>query len=388
MFYCLDLCKYMHQKHIHIISFNIPYPANYGGVIDVFYLLEALNEKGVKIHLHCFEYGREHSKILEQICFRVYYYPRKTGLKSALSTHPYIAKSRQSEELIQNLLKDEHPVLVEGIHNCLICLDKRLKKRFIVFRPANIEHDYYQNLAHAESNRFKKFYFYSEALKLRDFEKKLQNINLILGISEADTKYFKQQFPKTQVVYIPAFHAAMRMNSLTGLGNYAFYHGNLEVAENEEAALFLLKEVFSKINYPLIISGHNPSLKLERICRESEYVQLIKNPDDDSLFRLIQNAHIHVLPSFQASGFKLKLIHTLFNGRHLVTNKKMLNGTPFESICHMAENASSWIEQIERLAEMPFSKEDQQKRKEILFPHYYNSANAEKIIHLIFDFKQ
>ncbi len=377
----------MHQKHIHIISFNIPYPANYGGVIDVFFLLKTLNERGIKIHLHCFEYGRAHPEILDQLCYKVNYYPRKTGLRSAFSKLPYIVKSRQSETLIRNLLKDEYPIVFEGIHNCLTCLDKRLSKRFIAFRPANIEHEYYRNLTHAESNVFKKFYFYTEAKKLHAFEKKLKNINLILGISEADTEYFKSKFPKTQVEYIPAFHAAMSLRSLSGLGAYALYHGNLEVAENEEAALFLLKDVFSKINYPLIISGHKPSSKLKRLCRDTEFVQLIENPDDASLFRLIQNAQINVLPSFQASGFKLKLIHTLFNGRHLVTNKKMLNGTPFESICHIAENASAWAKQVERLAELPFSKEDRRKRKEILFPHYYNSANAEKITHLIFNIK-
>ena len=32
-------------KEIHIITFDIPYPANYGGVIDVFYKIKALKEK-------------------------------------------------------------------------------------------------------------------------------------------------------------------------------------------------------------------------------------------------------------------------------------------------------------------------------------------------------
>ncbi len=32
----------MPDKYLHIISFDIPYPPNYGGVIDVFYKLKAL----------------------------------------------------------------------------------------------------------------------------------------------------------------------------------------------------------------------------------------------------------------------------------------------------------------------------------------------------------
>jgi hypothetical protein len=46
-------------KHLHIISFNVPYPLIMAGVIDVFYRIKALHDAGVKIHLHCFQYGRE-----------------------------------------------------------------------------------------------------------------------------------------------------------------------------------------------------------------------------------------------------------------------------------------------------------------------------------------
>ena len=34
----------MTENHLHIISFDVPYPANYGGVIDVFYRVKALTE--------------------------------------------------------------------------------------------------------------------------------------------------------------------------------------------------------------------------------------------------------------------------------------------------------------------------------------------------------
>ncbi|MEI7802398.1 MAG: mannosyltransferase, partial [Bacteroidota bacterium] len=44
-------------NQLHIISFNVPYPPDYGGVIDVYYKIKALKEAGVKIHLHCYEYG-------------------------------------------------------------------------------------------------------------------------------------------------------------------------------------------------------------------------------------------------------------------------------------------------------------------------------------------
>ena len=46
------------DKHLHIIALNIPFPPNYGGVIDIYYKIKALHQLGVKIILHCFAYER------------------------------------------------------------------------------------------------------------------------------------------------------------------------------------------------------------------------------------------------------------------------------------------------------------------------------------------
>ena len=48
----------MTDQHVHIISLDVPFPADYGGVIDIFYKIKWLHKAGVKIHLHCFSNGR------------------------------------------------------------------------------------------------------------------------------------------------------------------------------------------------------------------------------------------------------------------------------------------------------------------------------------------
>ena len=57
---------------LNVVSFDVPFPPNYGGVIDVYYKLVALRDSGVKIYLHAFVYGRQPSPQLEQICEKVY----------------------------------------------------------------------------------------------------------------------------------------------------------------------------------------------------------------------------------------------------------------------------------------------------------------------------
>ena len=93
----------MKTKSIHIISFDVPYPADYGGVIDVYYRIKALYKLGFKIHLHCFQYGREESNKLNEICEKVTYYPRKRRLLDFLHLTPFIVQTRTSKTLEANL---------------------------------------------------------------------------------------------------------------------------------------------------------------------------------------------------------------------------------------------------------------------------------------------
>jgi hypothetical protein len=130
----------MSDPHLHIISFDVPYPANYGGVIDVFYRVKALSEAGVKVLLHCFEYGRGEHDILKR-CHEVKYYKRDTSFAKQLSLTPFIVNSRRSEALVKDLLKDDYPILCEGLHTTAVLLDKRLKDRKIYVRAHNVEHD-------------------------------------------------------------------------------------------------------------------------------------------------------------------------------------------------------------------------------------------------------
>jgi len=133
----------MSDIHLHIVSFDVPYPANYGGVIDVFYKAKALTEHGVKVHLHCFEYGRKKSPELENLFYEVHYYKRDISKKHLFKSNPYIIETRISEKLVRNLLKDNYPILLEGLHTTGLLFDKRLKFRKRIVRTHNIEHEYY-----------------------------------------------------------------------------------------------------------------------------------------------------------------------------------------------------------------------------------------------------
>ncbi len=375
----------MSDKHLHIVSFDIPYPANYGGVIDVFYKLKALYAKGVKITLHCYEYpGRDRSEELNKYCQKVYYYPRLVGFGSAISIKPYIVTSRRSEELMQNLLKDDAPILFEGLHSCYHIDDRGIKDRLKIYRESNIEHRYYYNLFKVDKKVVKKLYFFVESLKLRLYQNILKHSDLMLVVSREDTDYLKEHFPDIKVNYLPSFHANDKIESLIGFGDYALYNGNIEVPENAHAVQWLINEVFATTDIKLKVAGMNPPEYIRKLASEYPNVEIIANPDDKKMFDLIKNAQVNILVTFQATGLKLKLLNTLYNGRFCLVNDKMLNGTGLEELCKIGNTPEELRKKLPELFKVEFDKNQIDLRNNILNLNFSNSKNAEKLIELVY----
>lgn len=371
----------MKVKHLHIISFDVPYPANYGGVIDVFYKIKSLNELGCKIHLHCFKYGREEAIELEKYCEKVSYYERKMSKKLLLDSLPFVVVTRSSQRLLKNLLKDQHPIIFEGLHSCFHLDNEQLKNRIKIVRTHNIEHDYYDNLAKIEKSVFKKMYFNAESKKLKRFEFILKKASQVIAISNADTQELSKRYKNVQ--HVTAFHPNVNVKIKEGKGDYCLYHGNLEVGENNEAALFLVHRVFSKMKIPLIIAGHKPSEELVKAAAKYSHVQLKANIGNKEIDNLIINAQINVLPTFQATGIKLKLLAALYTGRQCIVNKEMVDRTGLESLCAIANSPQKMIADIEHYFETPFNMDEKLNRKRVLEDAFSNQLNARNIVELL-----
>ncbi len=375
----------MPDNHLHIVSFTIPYPANYGGVIDVFYKLKALNKAGIKIHLHCFQYDRETAPELEKYCATVHYYPRKTGIRSQLSLLPYIVNSRQSSQLFNTLQNDTFPILFEGLHSCFYLNNSIINDRKLIYRESNIEHHYYYNLAKAEKNILRKFYFLIESTRLFFYQKQLRHAHTMLVVSQTDCHYLSEKFPDNKVVYLPSFHGNDVIYSSPVKSNYALYHGNLSVAENSQAAMYLIREVYSKINQKLIIAGLNPDEVLTDEVKKHSNIELRVNPSKEEMQKLVSEAQINILLTFQPTGLKLKLLNTLFTGKHVIVNQHMLAGTGLESLCIVKNTPAELQTAIAEYMAIDFDTNQLDIRKNILESRYSDEANARALIREVFE---
>ena len=368
------------QTHIHVVSFDVPFPPTYGGVIDVFYKIKALHAKGVKVHLHCFQYGRERASQLEELCESVMYYPRNVSRAQLFTRLPYIVISRNSEALLQELAKDNHPIIFEGLHTCGILDDIRLEGRFKIVRTHNVESDYYRSLAKVERNVFKRYYFHNEAGKLEAFEPVLAKADAVAAISRNDTLYFDKKYKNA--FYIPAFHSNEKVQITPGRGKFALYHGNLAVGVNNEAALFLVNKVFTDTEIPLMIAGSRPSKELQMAVAKKNHVTLLSDLSTKQIHQLISDAHVNILPTFQPTGIKLKLLSALYNGRFALVNAPMVENTGLEQLCIVSDDATGMREMLNALMERDFTEDDIALREKTLRESFSNDINVQKLINL------
>lgn len=373
----------MTVQKLHIVSFDIPYPADYGGVIDVFYKLKALHRAGVKIHLHCFEYHRGPSPILSEICEEVHYYPRQTEFKATLNVKPYIVASRKSPMLLENLLKDDSPILFEGLHSCYYLSHKALQGRKKIYRESNIEHHYYWYLFKAERAPWKKLFFLLESFKLRMFQFTLKHASLFLTVSKEDTAYLQKMFPGKRVEYLPSFHRDDAVSSQPGKGAFALYQGKLSVPENSRAAEFLMIEVWTPEMPGLVIAGMDPPERMKKIAALKPNIRIVGNPTDEQMFELIRTAHVNILVTFQPTGLKLKLLNALFNGRFCLINPEMVAGTSLGDLCIEATSPLSFRESVERIFTLEFTPGMILERQVLLGNDHNNQKNCKRLMEIL-----
>jgi len=367
------------DKHLHIVCLNVPYPVNYGGVFDLFYKLPALQQQGVKIHLHCFKYGRPEQPELNQYCETVHYYDRKTGIRGLSITYPYIVSSRNNEALLNRLNENDYPILMEGIHCTWLLNDKRFKRRRCFVRLHNVEYIYYAHLYKNSDSVFKKLYFYWESKVLKRYEKKIAARATFWSVTEKDAEMYKKLGCKN-IALLPLFLPPWKIKNSGGNGSFCLYHGDLSVAENEKAATWLLKHIFNDLQIPLVIAGKNPSRRLFRLFYNKNTTCLIANPNEKEMQDLITKAHINIIPSFNSTGIKLKLINALFNGRHCLVNEQTVEGTNLEKACNIADDADTFKSAIRQLYVQPFDAEDISIRHYLLDNMFDNGVNAKQMV--------
>ena len=351
---------------MHIVCLASPTPPTYGGAIDMYYRIKRLHESGVRLILHVFLYrDATPSAELEAMAEKVFYYHRDTTFARQLSALPYIVESRRNASLLDNLCIDDEPILFEGLHTCYYLSSPRLAGRVKMVRMHNIEYRYYYMLAKNAVFAPNALYYLLEGAKLYFYERVVRNASRVLAITEADVDELKSRYPGVDVRLLRCFFDNSSQHEYCPTKPYIIYHANLSVSENVKAAKFIIKHANELIpeGWRLKIAGFSPDKSLYRLSVGLKSVDIIANPSAEEMSRLIAEAHINLLITFQQTGIKLKLLNTLQQASgHCVVNTPMLYGTGLRHLCHVADSVEELKQIIAHLATTPRSKEDYSNR--------------------------
>lgn len=369
----------MKTKAIHIVSFDNPYPPNYGGVIDVFFKIKALNELGYDIYLHYFSKNDiDKNDELKKYVKEIYHYKKKPSIITFFTLLPWSVASRYNKKLAYNLNKTKAPILFEGLQTSAVVFRDKLNNK-ILLRLHNLENNYYSGLYKSEKNLIKKTLFWLESKKYQKYQSILSKFDAVITLSNFENEYIKQNFKNES--YIPVFHGNENISNLSEYGEYALYHGDLRTSDNKKAVEFLI-EIFKKIpDYKLKIASSVGKNWVESKCKSYDNISFVFIKNQNHLEDLLSKAHINVMYSFQESGTKLKVINALFKSRFCIINKNMVDDANILNLCSLAENEAVYIDTINKLKNQPYLEFS--NRKTVLEHHLNDRNNAELLSKLI-----
>ncbi|MGV9003594.1 hypothetical protein [Flavobacterium sp.] len=372
----------LNEKHLHIISFDNPFPPNYGGVIDVFYKIKALHQLGIKIYLHCFYLERNQvSDELKAITEKVFLYPKNRNPLFLFSPIPMSVISRFDKKLIENITTIDAPILVEGLQSSMIMNRFDLKNHKVILRLHNIESNFYAGMSHNETSFLKKTLYRLEAFKYKNYQEIINQFQHVFGLSHYECEFLAIQTKNWS--YLPVFHGNEINNQLSEFGDFALYHGDLRLADNKKAAAFCIS-LFKEIkNYKLIIASSNGKDFAMNFIGESQNIEFVELENHKHLESLLSKAHLNILMSFQKSGTKLKIINALHRSRFCLINENMVDDKQILKLCEVATTKEEFIVAVNRLKSKPYL--DNEIRQKTLKEVYNDAENATKIAKIIWD---
>ena len=369
----------MKLEVLHIVSLDVPIPADYGGVIDIFFRAKAVKSLGVKVILHCFEYGRTTKQDFSEITDEVYFYKRKKSILDNLKSVPFIVASRKSEELVTRLLKDKYPILMEGHHCAGLLNDARLddRKRFV--RIHNIEWMYYKALSNSSTSSWRRSFFKSESKKLLKFDTTLAKADGLFCLSSTELTHYSAINPAS---YPWPVGCNLERELNVPSENYALFHGNLSVVENEKSLRWIIDVwLNNNIAMPLVIAGKKPKSDLKKLLAKQSFVRLIENPTNEKMTELISAAEVNLLITFQSTGVKLKLLNALVQGKRCIANPLMVEGTDLGQFCEVIDDESELANAL--LEKNNLDEEQLLERMKYLKSHFDAIINTKEALEFI-----
>lgn len=347
-------------------------------------MIKALSQEGIQIHLHLFQETGSLHQDLESHATEIHFYNRNHGHKGFSFSTPYSIGSRADENLLRNLEKDQYPILFEGIESTYFLVKGFFKNRISLVRLQNLQNQKSRRSQKIEVKGLHKIYNYFEERLRISYEKELLKKHRSLITSSKISEDLNSYGIESKAIVVPQFIGMASAMGLEGNGNFCLFHGKLSDKATEDAAIWLLNNVFNLLEVPLVIAGENPSADLEDAAHKKMHTCIVANPSEKEMMELIKKAQLHILPSSVFISSKNAILQTIVLGRHLLIHEDIKKETKFSMVCHQASEPAAYIQKINELFEAPFTQDEIEKRQSFLHREFNDKKYAGQLIKLLY----
>jgi glycosyltransferase involved in cell wall biosynthesis len=325
--------------NILILSTKMPWPPKDGGAIATLNLAGGLARNGANVTLlamntikHYFNPELIPGRIKDLIHVRSV--DVDTGIRPLnlltnflFSSYPYIADRFRSEPYLKELGRclretDFDIVQIEGpyLEYCVPAIQGHSK---ISLRAHNLEHRIWALRAKEEKNPARRNYFRSLSSRIFELEKKLlQEIDLLVPISESDAEGFSAMHHKLPVSVCPTgLDLADYPAGPTGDDIRLFYIGALDWAPNQEGLDWFFSKTWPAIlsEWPetvLHVAGRNSNQYFNGTAPPNVYPE----GEVEDAIRFYREHSVMIVPLLSGSGIRIKILEAMAMGKVVISS--------------------------------------------------------------------
>lgn len=325
---------------ILIVSHKPPYPSVDGGCLAMAKLAEGLKTEQLDIAYACLSTEKhpfrkeefDQSRI-PVLCHRkVNTTPTLLGyLRSFISQSSYLTDrfycAEFSKQLAHQLMLFQPDiVLFESLFSAVYLDDlKAVSQAKFVLRSHNLEADLWQKKVSAMS-KLKQLILKPAINRLEKLEQRIFNqVDGVMAISQEEVNYCQQIAPQTPVIHIPMgidLNASRKTETAT-----SFFHiGAMDWEPNRQGINWLVQlvwpSVHAKSGYLLHLAGKG--LQPE----EYKLPGIVNHGEVEHAERFMQSHGIMLVPLFQASGIRIKLLEAGALGIAVIATPQAIGSLP------------------------------------------------------------
>lgn len=328
----------------------------HGGVYDVWQKIKGIRKLGHSVDLvytaKTIPQKKELS-IVKEYVDGLFFVKRTNKPKYLFHIKPLQVLSRK--ELVNVKLKRKYDyIILESDYVGEILNNRTLRARKVVLRAHNMESLYFKHLAQSTRNLFKKLYYTSDAIKFKDYSKKIySDVDRIWFISNKD----KDLFADKKGVYLPSPIDLTSLKQQKLIGKNVLFIGSLFMPNNIEGLLWYLNNVHGEVcrknkDYKLIVAGSTGDVSKDSLYKLFEkYNQLELNLNKENLDEIYARSTVFINPMLHGAGVKIKSINAIVNGLPLVSTSIGSEGMGLndEETFILADTSEDFIASINKL---------------------------------------